>query len=100
MKRTRNKKRRPTILVYAIALLFVSLTAYTFTAIYLKQYNNDLSVTIQQNQSKIETLSKEKEALQVEIDKLATKTKVVDVVESEDMNVNKDNIVYINGSDE
>lgn len=98
MKRT--TRRKPTILVYAIALLLVSLTAYTFTAIYLKQYNNDLSVTIQQTEVKIKTISTEKEALQVEIDKLATKTKVVDAIGTEDMNVNKDNIVYINGSDE
>lgn len=96
-KRTR---RKPTILVYAIALLLFSLTAYTFTAIYLKQYNNDLSVTIQETDIKIKTLNNEKEALQVEIDKLATKTKVVDAIDAEDMDVNKDNIVYINGHED
>ncbi len=96
----RSRKRKPTILVYAIALLTISLTAYTFCAIYLKQYNNDLAVTIQEKESEIKSLSTQKEALQVEIDKLATKTKVVDAIDSEDMSVNKDNIVYINGNEE
>ncbi len=93
-----KRKRRPTILVYALALLFVSLTAYTFSAIFLKQYNTDLSVNIQQNEAKIKSLSTEMEALQVEIDKLATKSKVADAIKNEEMEVNKDNIVYINGN--
>lgn len=93
-----KRKRRPTILVYAIAILFVSLAAYTFSAIYLKQYNTDLSVNIQQNEAKIKSLSTEMEALQVEIDKLATKSKVADAIKNEEMEVNKDNIVYINGN--
>lgn len=94
------RKRKPTLLMYAIAFFVLCSTMYMITAIYLKQYNNQLSVQIQQTERSINTLSHEKEALQVEIDKLATKAKVVDAIDSEDMSHNKDNIVYINGNED
>lgn len=98
MQKRVKKKRRSTVLVYAIVVLFISIIAYTFSAIYLKQYNNELSVSIQQREVQIKSLQDETEALQVEIDKLATKTKVADAIEDENMEHNKDNIVYINGN--
>lgn len=98
MRKTR--KRKPTILVYAIAVLLITTVLYTLASIYLKQYNTQLSVQIQQTERSIDTLTNEKEALQVEIDKLATKAKVVDSIDSEEMTHNKENIVYINGNED
>ncbi len=94
------KRRKAKGLIFAIVLFVMSVTMYTLTSIYLKQYNNQLSINIQTTQSEIATLSNEKQALQVEIDKLSTKNKVVDAVDSDEMSQNKDNIVYIDGSND
>lgn len=95
-----KQRRRPTMLLRGIIVFVFVFAVYMFTAIYLKQYNNQLAVTIQTTESKIKSLSTEKEALKVEIDKLATKNKVVDVINGEEMSHNKDNIVYIQNKDE
>lgn len=97
MKRT---KRKATGLVYAIGIFIPLLIVFTFSSIYLKQYNTDLAVNIQVTEIQIKSENTKKEALQVEIDKLATKAKVVNSIDSEEMEHNKDNIVYIQGSDE
>ncbi len=98
---SKNKqRRRPTILLRGIIMLVFVLIVYMFTAIYLKQYNNQLAVSIQTTERNIAVLSTQKEALKVEIDKLATKTKVVDAINGEEMSHNKENIVYIKNKDE
>lgn len=97
MKKT---KRKATLLVYAIGIFIPLLVIFTFSSIYLKQYNTDLAVNIQVTEIQIKSENTKKEALQVEIDKLVTKAKVVNSINSDEMEHNKDNIVYIKGSDE
>lgn len=95
-----RKRKTAKILLLPFAFFIVSLVAFTFTSIFLKQYNNDLAVNIQVTEIQINSLASENEALQVEIDKLATKSKVVDSIDSDEMQHNKDNIVYIKGNEE
>lgn len=97
MRKVKRKKAK--MLIFSIILCGTCLIAYTASSIYLKQYNNQLSVNIQVTEAKISSLSTEKEALQVEIDKLATKTKVVDAVDSDEMTQNNENIIYIDGEE-
>lgn len=99
MKRT-NKKRKPTILFFGMVLLLVSFGAYMVSSLYLKQYNNQISFQVQSAQRQIQVLSTEKEALKVDIDKLASKSIVVDLASKDDMEINRDSVVYINGKDE
>lgn len=96
----RKRKRRPTILVYALVVFVFSMIAFTFTSIYLKQYNTDITVEIQSKELIIKSEQAVNEALQVEIDKLTTRTKVADVIADENMEHNKDNIIYVPEADE
>ena len=99
MKNTKVK-RRPTMLFRGIIFLIIISFVYLLSSIFLKQYNNELAVSIQTTERKIKSLSTEKEALKVEIDRLATKNKVVDAIDNEEMSHNKENIVYIQKNDE
>lgn len=96
----RSRKRRPTILMYGTILLVFSLGLYMLSSLYLKQYNNQIAFQVQTAERKIQVLSTEKEALKVEIDKLASKSIVVDLASEDDMKVNKDSVIYISGKDE
>lgn len=98
MKKT--KKRKPTILLYGIILLIFSAGLYMLSSLYLKQYNNQIAFQVQTAERQIRVLATEKEALKVEIDKLASKSIVVDLAIEDDMKVNNDNVVYINSKDE
>ena len=54
---SKNKqRRRPTILLRGIIMLVFVLIVYMFTAIYLKQYNNQLAVSIQTTERNIAVL--------------------------------------------
>ena len=100
MMNNNKRKRRPTILMYGIIIMLFSGGLYMFSSLYLKQYNNQISFKVQSAQRQISVLSTEKEALKVEIDKLASKSIVVDLANEDDMQVNKDSVIYISGKDE
>ena len=72
--------------------------AFTFTSIYLKQYNTDITVEIQSKELIIKSEQAVNEALQVEIDKLTTRTKVADVIADENMAIKT--IIYVPEADE
>ena len=99
MKNNR-RKRKPTMLMYAIILLVFSIGVNLFSSLYLKQYNNQMAFKVQSAQKQIRVLSTEKEALKVEIDDLASKAIVVDVALEDDMELNKDSVIYIEKEDE
>ena len=99
MKNNR-RKRKPTMLMYAIILLVFSIGVNLFSSLYLKQYNNQMAFKVQSAQKQISVLSTEKEALKVEIDDLASKAIVVDVALEDDMELNKDSVIYIEKEDE
>lgn len=96
----KGRKRKPTLLMYGTILLVFSAGLYMLSSLYLKQYNNQIAFQVQTAERKIQVLSTEKEALKVEIDKLASKSIVVDLANEDDMKVNKDSIIYISGKDE
>lgn len=98
--RKQKKTRKPTILMYGIIVLIISSFLYMGSSLYLKQYNNQVSFKVQSAQRQIQVLATEKEAIKVEIDKLASKSIVVDVASEDDMQINKDSVVYISGKDE
>ena len=85
------------MLMYGTILLVFSAGLYMLSSLYLKQYNNQIAFKVQTSQRQIQVLSTEKEALKVEIDKLASKSIVVDLASKDDMKVNKDSIIYISG---
>lgn len=97
MKKRRKKSKS---LLYGTILLVFSAALYLFSSLYLKQYNNQIAFEVQTAQRKIQVMSTEKEALQVEIDKLASKSIVMSLAKEDDMKFNKDSIIYINGKDE
>ncbi len=70
------------------------------SALYLKQYNNQIAFKVQTAERRIKVLATEKESLKVDIDKLASKSIVVDLASQDDMKVNKDSVIYISGKDE
>ena len=88
------------MLMYAIILLVFSIGVNLFSSLYLKQYNNQMAFKVQSAQKQIRVLSTEKEALKVEIDDLASKAIVVDVALEDDMELNKDSVIYIEKEDE
>lgn len=88
------------MLMYAIILLVFSIGVNLFSSLYLKQYNNQMAFKVQSAQKQISVLSTEKEALKVEIDDLASKAIVVDVALEDDMELNKDSVIYIEKEDE
>lgn len=98
--RKKTKKRKPTILLYGMVLLVLSFGVYMASSLYLKQYNNQIAFEVQTAERKISVLKTEKEAIKVEIDKLASKSIVVDLAEDEEMKINTDSVVYISGKKE
>ncbi len=98
--RKKTKKRKPTILLYGMVLLVLSFGIYMASSLYLKQYNNQIAFEVQTAERKISVLKTEKEAIKVEIDKLASKSIVVDLAEDEEMEINTDSVVYISGKKE
>lgn len=94
-----RKKRRPTPLAYCVLLLLVSGLLYTFSSIYLRQYNVELMTSAQKAENEIVALEKEYEGLRVELEKLASKEKVVNVATDDGMEAKRENIVYINQND-
>lgn len=91
----KRNKRKFTIVTYALILLMFSSAAYMGSSLYLKQYNNQLAVSIQNVERKIQQANVAKQSLSVEIDKMIDKASIFELAHQDGMEINNDSVVYI-----
>ena len=93
-KRTlRNDRVAIALFVFACALSLVS-------SLFLRSYNNSLSMQVQKMESEIAALETANEAAQVAIQNLSTKDRVLSLAAEEGLTMNSVNVVTIAGGGE
>lgn len=94
------KKKKVLRVDRLIMLLFVvSLFAAMASSLFLRSYNNALTMRVQSTEDEIATLKAENDAYKVAIQDLSNKERVLSIAEMEGMAMNQGNVVTINTGD-
>ncbi len=97
--RTRRTHRRIRLTAVATILFMLSLSAYLFSSIILRAYNVQLSVQIQKIHQDITVLERSNHVLNIELQALRSKDRVMAIANEAGLSSNQENIVIINQGD-
>lgn len=92
---TRKKKRSLNLPRFTIVFCTFAACAYLISCLFLRSYNNSLSLAMQEFESKTAVLTRENDALRVDIQTLSTRDRVVGIAEDAGLALNQTNIVTI-----
>ena len=95
-----RKKRTLRIERVAVALFVLACGLSLASSLFLRSFNNSLSMQVQKIESEIAALETENEAAQVAIQNLSTKDRVLSVATEEGLTINSVNVVTIAGGGE
>ena len=96
----KNVKRRSyKFEVFVILLFTISAMAYLMSSLFLHSYNNTLSMEIQSVKGQISTLTVENNALNVKIQTLSTKDRVMEIANDAGLELNQTNIITVYNGD-
>lgn len=95
-----RKKRTLRIERVAMALFVVACGLSLASSLFLRSFNNSLSMQVQKIESEIAALETENEAAQVAIQNLSTKDRVLSLATEEGLAMNSVNVVTIAGGGE
>ena len=90
-----RKKRTLRIERVAVALFVLACGLSLASSLFLRSFNNSLSMQVQKIESEIAALETENEAAQVAIQNLSTKDRVLSVATEEGLTINSVNVVTI-----
>ena len=96
-KITRVKRRRLRIEGLCILSFSLAIVAWMFSSIFLRAYNVQLSVAIQQTQTEIARLNQSNEILNVEIQNLSSKDRVMAIAKEAGLSVIQENVTIVRG---
>lgn len=80
---------------FAIRLFTISLVAYAISCLYLRTYNNSLTMEVQDIQRDISELKLENATLNSEIQEIISKEKIYEMAETGGFNQDLDNVYNI-----
>ena len=79
----------------ALVLLFFSFISFFITKTFLESYNVSLNIKYQKNQERIIELTKQSEALAIEVQELSTYDRIMAMVTTADMEFNVNNVINV-----
>ena len=94
-KIVKTKKRRMRFQSFTIVFLFVSGFLYLLSSLFLRSYNNSLSLKKQTILSEIAALEIENEAIEVLIQSLSTRDRVETIANDNGLTLDQNNIITI-----
>ena len=94
-KIVKTKKRRMRFQSFTIVFLFVSGFLYLLSSLFLRSYNNSLSLKKQTILSEIAALEIEIEAIEVLIQSLSTRDRVETIANDNGLTLDQNNIITI-----
>ncbi len=90
------KKRRRVRSEFIFGLLGFSIVASLASSLFLRSYNQKLTIDIQNSETKIKKISNENEVLKIEIQNLVSQERVFEVAQTNKMEINQENVISIN----
>lgn len=90
-----KKKKRLRIDRLAVVVFIFACLLSLSSSLFLRSYNNSLSMKVQQVEVQIAALEVENEALEVAIQTLITKDRVIQVAEDNGLTMNQSNVVTV-----
>lgn len=97
MEKMNTKKRKKTLKLYSASILFffTSLLLYLVSSLFLRTYNNSLSLKTQSILSEIHQIQVENESINITIQNLSSRDRVVAIASDSGLELNQDNIITI-----
>ncbi len=95
--RTRKKRRKLRLNVFAVLLFSASLIAWLISSLLINTYNARLAMKIQKMNDELVSLKAENQSLTYEISNLENKDRVYAAAEAADLSQLGDNIISIPG---
>ena len=90
-----KKKRKLKVERLAVVVLTFSLLLSLATSLFLRSYNNALTMEVQTIQVNIQTLKLENDAHKVTIQNLSNKDRIFDIAEQDGLSMNQSNVVTV-----
>ncbi len=84
---------------FTLFFLFVSGILYMFSSLFLRSYNNSLSLENQKIIAEIKTLEIENEAITIAIQNLSTRDRVVAIANENGLTLDQSNIITISNGE-
>lgn len=100
VKKISKRKKKKNNVRFAFTLLFFSSAAFLATCLFLKSYNNQLSIDIQRIEREIAQLETENEAMSLVIAEKTNRVNIAEVAIANNLTYNSVNIVTIVPSEE
>lgn len=94
VKKTR-KRRKLNLKNITVLVLFVAVVLSLASSLFLRSYNNSLSVNVQRIDVQIAKLVEENEEYQIQIQTLSSRDRVTSIAASGGLEMNQDNITTI-----
>ncbi|RRC92081.1 hypothetical protein EII25_04565 [Erysipelotrichaceae bacterium OH741_COT-311] len=94
-----KRRRRLKLHVLAMFIFIVAFPAFLISSLFLRSYNNGLSISIQSNKDKIVALTVENDDLKVQIQSLSTKDRVMTFASEAGLLLNQNSIVSISAGE-
>ena len=83
----------------SVTIFVLSFFAFLLSSIFLRTYNNSLTIEIQKNKNEIAQISTENNDIRINIQTLSTKDRVVEIANDSGLNLNQENIISIYSGD-
>lgn len=94
-----RRKRKLKLSGIATVLMIISLVLSLFSSLFIRSYNNSLSIKMQSINKEIASLNVENDAIKVEIQTLANKDRVISIANEAGLSMNQNSIVTIASGD-
>ena len=91
----KKKTKKSNMIGKSFAILFLSISIYLCTHIFVRQYNNGLSQQIQKCENEIAALKVDNDAVKVAIMELQSKDRVISIAADSGLSYNHENIITI-----
>lgn len=84
---------------FTAVFVFISFMLYLTSCLFLRSYNNSLSLKLQSTKSKISALQVENDSIEVAIQTLSNRDRVVSIANENGLQLNQSNIITITSGD-
>ena len=99
MKIVKRKRKKLRLERFAALMLIVSLMMALASSLFLRSYNNALTMQVQATEEQITIYQTENESYRVAIQNLSNKERVLSIAEMEGLAMNQGNVVTISGGE-
>ncbi len=99
MKIVKRKRKKLRLERFAALMLIVSLMMALASSLFLRSYNNALTMQVQATEEQITVYQTENESYRVAIQNLSNKERVLSIAEMEGLAMNQGNVVTISGGE-